>query len=236
MSAERSPVCVVTGVGPGNGAAFCRRFAREGYRVAMLARSAERLESLERDIPGTKGWSVDVTDAQSVAAVFAAIRTDLGPPEVLVHNAGSGVFGAFTDIDARTFEDAWRVNALGLFLCAREAVADMLPRERGNIVVIGATASLRGGAGFAAFAPAKAAARSLAQSMARSLGPRGIHVSHVVIDGVIDTPRTRSLLRDRDPSTFLQPDDIAETVWQLCRQPRTAWTFEIDLRPSVEKW
>ena len=233
---EKTRVCVVTGVGPGHGASFSRRFAAAGYRVAMLARSEERLRELEAKIPGAKGYATDVGDAHAVGKTFARVRADLGPVDVLVHNAGSGSFGSFLDTKPDSFEQAWRINALGLLLCGQEAVKDMLNAGRGAVIVIGATASLRGGAGTAAFAPAKAAQRSLAQSMARSLGPQGIHVGYVVVDGVIDMPRTRQLLRDRPDDFFLKPDEIADTVYHLVEQDRSAWTFELDLRPYGEKF
>ncbi|MCZ6568809.1 MAG: SDR family NAD(P)-dependent oxidoreductase [Deltaproteobacteria bacterium] len=233
---EKTRVCVVTGVGPGNGASFSRRFAAAGYRVAMLARSEERLRELEAKIPGAKGYATDVGDAHAVGKTFARVRADLGPVDVLVHNAGSGSFGSFLDTKPDSFEQAWRINALGLLLCGQEAVKDMLNAGRGAVIVIGATASLRGGAGTAAFAPAKAAQRSLAQSMARSLGPQGIHVGEVVVDGVIDMPRTRQLLRARPADFFLKPDEIADTVYHLVEQDRSAWTFELDLRPYGEKF
>ncbi len=233
---EKTRVCVVTGVGPGNGASLSRRFAAAGYRVAMLARSEERLRELEAKIPGAKGYATDVGDAGAVSKTFARVRADLGPVDVLLHNAGSGTFGSFLETQPGTFEQAWRINALGLLLCGQEAVKDMLNAGRGAVIVTGATASLRGGAGFAAFAPAKAAQRSLAESMARSLGPQGIHVAYVIVDGVIDIPRTRQALRDRPDEFFLQPDRIAETVLHLVEQDRSAWTFELDLRPYGEKF
>ncbi len=230
------PVCVITGVGPGNGAAFTRKFAGAGYRVAMLARSADFLAELEGTIRGTKGYVVDVADARSVQDGFARLRADLGPVAVLLHNAGSGAFGDFLHTAPDIFENAWRVNALGLLLCGHAACPDMLAAGSGAIVITGATASLRGGANFAAFAPAKAAQRSLAQSMARSLGPQGVHVALVIVDGVIDIPATRGMLPNRPTEGFLSPDAIADTVFHLVQQPRSAWTFELDLRPFGEQW
>jgi NAD(P)-dependent dehydrogenase (short-subunit alcohol dehydrogenase family) len=229
-------VCVVTGAGPGNGAAFSRRFAAEGYRVAMLARSEERLRELEAQIPGAKGYVADVGDPDAVRDSFARIRAELGPVDVLVHNAGSGTFSSFMETQPEAFEKAWRTNTLALLLCGQEAVADMLRAGRGAVIVIGATASVRGGAGFAGFAPAKAAQRILAQSMARSLGPQGIHVAYVVIDGVIDIPRTRQALPDKPDEFFLKPDRIADTVLHLVQQDPSAWTFELDLRPFGERF
>jgi len=229
-------VCVITGAGPGNGAAFARRFAREGYRVAMLSRTAERLRELEAQIPGTRGFATDVSDPEVVRERFAQIRAELGPVDILVHNAGSGVFSSFVDTTPEQLESAWRTNTLALLLCGQEAVADMQKTGSGAIIVSGATASLRGGAGTAAFASAKAAQRSLAQSMARSLGPQGIHVAYIVIDGVIDIPRTREMLKDRPDDFFLNPDHIADTVYHLAQQERSAWSFEVDVRPFGEKW
>ncbi len=230
------PVCVVTGVGPGNGASLARLFSREGYRVAMLARSVDRLQGLEREIQDSRAYPVDVGHPLAVRETFSRIRSDLGPVDVLLHNAGSGAFQEFEKLSVEDFESAWRVNALGLLVCGQEAAADMVPRGNGAIVVTGATASLRGAAITAGFAPAKAAQRSLAQSMAKSLGPKGIHVALVIVDGVIDIPRTRDFFKDKPDDFFLAPDRIADTVLHLVRQDRTAWTFEIDVRPYAEKW
>lgn len=228
--------CVVTGVGPGTGAALVRRFAAGGHRVAMIARSADRLSELAGTIPGARGYAADVGDAAAVRDAFARIRSELGPVDTLLYNAGSGVFAPFLDTTPDLFEAAWRVNALGLLLCAREVAPAMVEAGRGTILVTGATASLRGGVNFAAFAPAKAAQRSLAQSMARNLGPHGVHVGYVIVDGVIDIPVTRAMLSDRPDDFFLSPDAIAETFWQLAHQDRSAWTFELDVRPFGEKW
>jgi NAD(P)-dependent dehydrogenase (short-subunit alcohol dehydrogenase family) len=231
-----SPVCVITGVGPGNGAAFTRKFAEAGYRVAMLARDAERLHKLEAEIPNTRGFPTDVGDASAVHETFARVRAQLGAVSVLIHNAGSGMFGPFMNATPDELELSWRTNALALLLCGQEAATDMLAAGAGNIVVIGATASLRGGANFAAFASAKAAQRSLAQSMARGLGAQGVHVSYIIVDGVIDIPNTRGLFPDRPDDFFLQPSAIADTVFHVVQQPRSAWTFEVDVRPFGEKW
>ena len=231
-----TPVCVITGVGPGNGASFTRKFAGAGYRVAMLARDAERLHKLEAEIPNTRGFPTDVSDAGAVREAFGRIRAQLGAVNVLIHNAGSGMFGPFMNATAEELELSWRTNTLALLLCGQEAASDMLAGGGGSIVVIGATASLRGGAAFASFASAKAAQRSLAQSMARGLGPQGVHVAYVIVDGVIDIPNTRALFSDRPDDFFLHPDAIADTVYHVAQQPRSAWTFEVDLRPFGEKW
>jgi len=236
MSLGTSPVCIVTGVGAGTGAAICRRFAREGYRVAMIARSPDTLAEFEADIPGTSAFPTDVTDEDALRASLGRIRQEMGPARVLVHNAGNASFGDLMNVDTAKFEQAWRINTLALFVCGQEVAPGMIAAGGGTILVTGATASLRGGAAFAAFASAKAGQRALAQSMARLLGPKGVHVAYVVIDGVIDMPRTRESMANAPKEPFLAPDAIAETYWQVASQDRSAWTFELDLRPFTEKW
>jgi NAD(P)-dependent dehydrogenase (short-subunit alcohol dehydrogenase family) len=230
------PVCVVVGVGPGNGAAFARKFASEGYDVALLARNQDTLKELEGQIPGSRAFVYDVAAVEKASEAFERIKAEMGPVEVLVYNAGSGQFGSVDDTTPEAFEGSWRVNALGCLVCAKQVIPDMREAKAGNIIVIGATASLRGGANFAAFASAKAAQRSLAKSMSRHLGPDHIHVSYVIIDGVIDLERTRKMIPDKPDEYFLQPDNIAESVFFLTRQSPSAWTFELDLRPFGEKW
>jgi len=229
-------VCLVTGVGAGTGASLVRRFASAGYQVAMLARSEGQLRALEREVRGVRAYVTDVADAEAVAKTVARVRAELGPVSVLLHNAGSGSFASFLEVTPEIFEAAWRVNALALLVLMREIVPDMQRAGGGAIVVTGATASLRGGPVTAAFAAAKAAQRSLAQSAARALGPEGIHVALVIVDGVIDMPRTREFLADRPDDFFLKPDAIADTVFHLVHQDRSAWSFEVDLRPFGEKW
>ena len=171
-----------------------------------------------------------------MAQALATVRAELGPVEVLLYNAGGGQWGDVDDTSAETLTAAWQVNTLGLLLCAQAVLPDLRARSGGAIIVTGATASLRGGANFTAFASAKAAQRSLAQSMARRLGAENIHVALVIVDGVIDTPRTRERMPDRADADFMRADDIAEAVYFLAHQPRSAWTFELDLRPAGERW
>ena len=231
-----SKVCVVAGVGPGNGTAFTRRFVGAGYRVAMLARTEERLAALEAEIPGTRGYVVDIGDAAAVERAFAAIRSDLGPVDVLIHNAAAGAFTAFMDTPPALLETTLRTNTLSLLLLGQQAARDMLARGAGAIVVIGNTSAWRGVANYAGFAPSKAAQRILAQSMARGLGPLGVHVAYVVVDAVIDVPWARSFFADKPDEFFCRPAAIAETVFHVAHQDRSAWTFELDLRPFGEKW
>jgi NAD(P)-dependent dehydrogenase (short-subunit alcohol dehydrogenase family) len=232
----KEKVCVVTGAGPGTGASLARRFSQGGYRVARLARTEKRLHELEKAIPGTRGYPTDVTDEEAVRDTFGRIRSDLGSVDVLLHNAGSGAFAPFLEVTPELFEASWRTNAHALLLLMRHVVPDMLDAARGTILVTGATASWRGGPNTAAFAAAKAAQRSLAQSAARSLGPKGIHVAYVIVDGVIDMPMTRTFFRDQPDEFFLKPDAIAETFYYIAHQDRSAWTFEADIRPFIEKW
>lgn len=229
-------VCVVAGAGPGNGAAIARRFAAAGYRTALCSRSRENLERLAAGIPRSGAYEWDVRDVDAVEPVFARIRQELGPVAVLVYNAGSGVFASIDETTPEILETAWQVNARGLLVAARAALPDMRAAAGGSIVVIGATSSLRGGAHFAPFASAKAAQRSLAQSMARHLGPEGIHVSYVIVDGVVNLPRIRERMPDKPDTFFIEPADVAEAVHFLAHQPRQGWTFELDLRPFGERW
>jgi NAD(P)-dependent dehydrogenase (short-subunit alcohol dehydrogenase family) len=230
------PVCAVVGVGPGNGAALARRFAREGYAVALLARSREASGALAAELGDARAYACDAGDEASVKAAFAAIRTEMGEVDVVAYNAGSGTWGTIEDISADAFEASWRVSALGLFLVSKEVIPAMKKKGAGSIVVIGATASRRGMPRTTAFAPAKAAQKSLAEAMARHLWPLGIHVSVIILDGVVDLERTRKAMADKPDDFFIRPDDVAETAWWLTRQPRSAWSFEVEARPFGEKW
>jgi NADP-dependent 3-hydroxy acid dehydrogenase YdfG len=202
----------------------------------MLARSADRLAELAATTSGSRAYPTDVTDGGAVRDTFAKIRSDLGPIKVLLHNAGNAVFGDFMTISAEDFENSWRTNTMALLVCGQAAAPDMIAGGEGAIVVTGATASLRGGANFSGFASAKAAQRILAQSMARTLGPQGVHVAYVIVDGVIDMPATRAMMPDRPDDAFLKPDDIADSVFHVAHQPASAWTFELDVRPFTENW
>lgn len=234
---QPAPVCVIVGVGPGNGAAFARRFATAGYRVALLARSDTFTRTLADELErAAVAYPCDATSSTDIAATFARIEAELGTVDVLVHNAGNAVLGGVETTRPEQLEQALRVNITGCLLAAQQVVPAMRRRRAGAIVVIGATASRRGAAGFLPFAAAKAGQRNLAESMARELGPSGIHVAHVVIDGVIDTPATRARLPDRAQHTWLAPSAIADAVFTLAHQPPSAWTFELDLRPAVERW
>jgi NAD(P)-dependent dehydrogenase (short-subunit alcohol dehydrogenase family) len=236
MRDEKKGVCAVVGIGPGNGASLARRFAAEGYAVAMLARGTELTGVLARELAGSRAFACDVSDARSVDTTFAAVRDQLGEVDVLVYNAGSGAWGNIEEATAADFEAAWRVNTLGAFLVAKQVIPAMKKAGRGNIVFIGATASRRGNVKTAVFAPAKAAQKSLAESMARHLGPAGIHVSVVIVDGVVSLPRTRAMMKDKPDTFFVQPDDLADLVFHVTEQKRSTWSFEVEARPFGEKW
>lgn len=233
---DAQPLCAVVGAGPGNGRAFAERFAAAGYRVALLARHVEQLRDIAQNIPDALLVGCDVSRRDDVRNASQHIQTSHGSPAVLIYNAGSGTFGSVDDIDEEVFEQAWRINAAGLLAWVQAVLPGMREAGGGRIVVVGATAAKRGGADFAAFASAKHAQYGLAQSLARKLAPENIHVSYVVIDGVIDTPRTREMMPDAEDAFFLNSDAIAESVYQLTQQPASARSFEIDLRPFGERW
>ena len=227
------PVCAVVGIGPQNGAAFARRFAAEGYAVALLSRNTEYSNELAAEIGSAKAYACDVTDSAAVKAAFTAVSAELGEIDVLVYNAGSGVWGNIEELSANDFEQSWRINAMGAFLVSKQVIPSMKQKKAGTIIFVGATASLRGKPFTTAFAPAKASQRSLAQAMARHLWPMGIHVSLIIIDGGVKTADADTNVNAPEA---LNPDDIATTAYFLSQQPRSAWSFEVDVRPSQESW
>jgi NAD(P)-dependent dehydrogenase (short-subunit alcohol dehydrogenase family) len=241
---EKRPVALVVGAGDATGGAVARRFAREGVVTCVTRRHAEALAPLVARIAAEGGtahaFGSDARDEDAVLKLFSQIESELGALEVVVFNIGGNVRFNIADTTARVYRKVWEMGAFAGFLVGREAARVMLPRGRGSLFFTGATASLRGGAGFAAFAGAKHALRALAQSLARELGPQGIHVAHVVIDGAIDT----AFIRENFPERYalkardgiLDPEAIAEAYWYLHNQPRAAWTQELDLRPWIERW
>ena len=233
-------VAAVLGVGPGLGAAVARRFAREGFGVALMARREESLAPVREEIEGSGGDALsvaaDATDPGSVASAFERVHAELGDPEVFVYNAGAFRMGGILEIPPEDFDACFRANCAGAFYAAQQVLPAMVERGRGTVLLTGATAALRGSARFSALAVGKFGLRALAQSMAREFGPQGVHVAHVVIDGQIDTPRVREMSPDREEDTMLSPEAIAEAYWRLHTQHRTAWTLELDLRPSVESF
>ena len=242
MSARK--VALVIGAGDATGGAIARRFAREGFVAAPVRRHADKLaalvEQIEKDGNAVRPFGVDARDEEQMVALVAEIERTIGPIEVAVFNIGANVRFPIHEMTSRVYRKVWEMAALAGFLVGREAAKVMLPRQRGTIIFTGATASLRGGVGFCAFAGAKHALRALAQSMARELGPKGIHVAHTVIDGAIDTAFIAQNFPERyalkASDGILNPDAIAEAYWQLHCQQRSAWTHELDLRPWSETW
>jgi NAD(P)-dependent dehydrogenase (short-subunit alcohol dehydrogenase family) len=237
MAKSGKQVAVVTGVGPGLGAALARRFAAE-YAIAINARRAEFLHSLGDELRAEGGEILevpaDIGDRAQVEAAFAKIRQQLGPVDVLLYNAGSGSFGGISDITPEAYEQSWRVNAFGAFLSAKAVIPGMLERGTGAILFTGATAGVKAGPRSVAFGPAKFAMRGLAQSLARDLGPKGIHVAWINVDGVIDIPGRK--IPGFNEEDMLKPEAIAETYWHVAHQNRSAWTMELEVRPFKEKF
>ncbi|APW43347.1 SDR family oxidoreductase [Rhodoferax saidenbachensis] len=243
-TSSQPKVALVIGAGDSTGGAIAKRFAKEGFIACVTRRSADKLQPLVDSIRAEGGqafgYASDARKEEDVAALFEQIEAEHGPIEVLVFNIGANVPCSILDETARKYFKIWEMACLSGFLNAQQAARRMVKRERGTILFTGATAALRGASHFAAFAGAKHALRALAQSMARELGPKNIHVAHVVVDGAIDTDFIRTSFPERyalkDQDGILNPEHIAENYWYLHNQPRDAWTFELDLRPYMERW
>jgi NAD(P)-dependent dehydrogenase (short-subunit alcohol dehydrogenase family) len=202
----------------------------------MLARNSQRLVELERELPDSKGYTCDVSDAAQVKVTADRIERELGVPTTLVHNAVGGAFGSFLEIDPAVLNRNFQVNTMGLLYLARRLTPAMISAGSGNVIVTGNTSALRGRPSFAGFAPTKAAQRILAEAMARELGPKGVHVAYIIIDAVIDVPWTRERFQDRPDDFFIKPAAIAEEAWHLTQQDRSGWSFNVELRPYGETW
>jgi NAD(P)-dependent dehydrogenase (short-subunit alcohol dehydrogenase family) len=230
------PLAIITGVGPGTGAAIVRRFHEGGYQVAMLARTAERLGALSEELSDAFAAPCDVSDPAALDATLDEVERRAGAPKVVVHNAVGGAFGSFLDIDPDVLARNFQVNVMALLHLARWAAPRMEGAGGGALITTGNTSALRGKAGFAGFAPTKAAQRILAESIARTMGPRGVHVAYLVIDAVIDLAWTRERYADKPDDFFIRPADIAEEIWHIAHQPRSAWSFVSEVRPYAETW
>lgn len=231
-NSSEQPLALITGVGPGVGTSLVRRFAEAGYRVAMIARDANRLAELEAEIPGAFAMPCDVTDTQALKQVIDKI----GAPKVVVHNAVGGSFASFQEIDPDVLRKNFEINTMALLHLAQLVAPGMIEAGEGSIIVTGNTSALRGKPKFAGFAPSKAAQRILAESLARDLGPKGVHVAYLVIDAVIDVPWARKMHSEAADDFFIQPKSIAAEVFHLAHQPKDAWTFLTEVRPYHEKW
>ena len=229
-------ICLVTGVGPGTGSALARRFAAAGYQVAMLARTESRLRELAAELPGASAYPCDVADEAQVAATLARVNRELGAPSVLIHNAVGGAFGDFLEIEPAVLQRNFAINTMALLHLARGVAPAMIEAGEGTILVTGNTSAYRGKARFAGFAPTKAAQRVLAESLARSLGPKGIHVAYLAIDAVIDVPWARQQFRDKPDEFFAKPSAIADVAFGIAQQDRSAWAFDVVVRPFGEPW
>ena len=226
---------VVAGVGPGLGAALVRKFAHEGCRVAMFARSRDYLEQLVTENHDSKLLAVptDISNAEQVRRGFTRVREEFGAIDILINHASASAWSGISELTPEKFEHAWRVTTFGAFLCCQEAARDMIARKSGVILFTGATSSIRGRKGSLDFSSAKFALRGLADSLARELWPQNIHVAHIIIDGVIDPSPAE---RKNEDEPMLEPDEIAETYWAIAEQKRSAWTFELEVRPNREEF
>ena len=233
---QQSKVALVTGVGPGTGAAIVRRLGAGGYRVALLARDGDRLATLQAAIAGSKAFVCDVADEAQLYRTMDQVEETMGSPRLVVHNAVGGAFGTFQDIEPAILTRNFQINVVALLHLARRLAPAMVAAGDGALIATGNTSALRGKANFAGFAPTKAAQRILAEAMARELGPKGVHVAYIVIDAVIDVPWTRKRYPDAKDDYFIQPKAIAEEVWHLAHQDKSAWSFNVELRPFREPW
>ncbi len=243
MAATDKPIALIVGGGDHLGSAIARRFAIEGFHIVATRRKGD-LAPLVKEIEalGTSATALhsDARDEAQVVELIDKVEAELGPISVAIFNVGGNVRFSICETTARVYRKVWEMCAFAGFLVGREVAKRMLPRQQGTIIFTGASASLRGSSGFAAFAGGKHALRALAQSMARELGPQGIHVAHVVVDGLIQNEATAPFLPDvfasKEKDGVIQPDDLAHIYWQIHSQPRTAWTFEQDARPFSEQW
>lgn len=249
MAPSQMPLCIVTGVGDATGASVVRKFASNGYRVAMIARNRERLSTLEKTIDGAHAFPCDISDLEAFEETLQGVRARLGAPDVLIHNAVSHTFGRLLETDPAELEQNFRVNTTALLYFVRFFVEDMIERGSGTIIATGNTASLRGVANYVLFAPTKAAQRVLCQSLARDLGPQGIHVGYVTVDAAIDVTwlgetddvRPAWLTPPSDwpysrEDYFADPDGIADEIFHMTHQGKTVWAFETTIRPFAEPW
>lgn len=226
MSAAK--VCAVFGYGPGLGAATAKKWSANGFQVALLSRTLEKVRSAESSIPNSKGFACDVTNPAEIESAVKSIEASLGPIHTVVYNAGNGVWKTWDQIDLDLFDSAMKTNVHGLLKVTQMTAPGMVSRGQGSIMVTGATASMRGKPFTAGFAPQKGAQRLLSQSLARDLAPKGVHVGLFIIDGIIG-------MDGSDPKK-LDPNAIAQTYWDIANQPKSCWTFEMEVRPNVENW
>lgn len=228
--------CLITGVGPGTGSALARRFSEGGYRVAMMARKPDRLYALQKELPGSGVYPCDVADTEKLLTTLAQIRDEMGAPAILVHNAVRGTMGDFLDMKPADLERNFQINTMALVHLGQALAPAMIAAGEGAIICTGNTSAYRGKPNFSGFAPSKAAQRILAEAMARSLGPKGVHVAYVAIDAVIDLEWTRQRSPEKPDDYFCKPADIAAECYRIAHQPKSAWSFDVVIRPFGETW
>lgn len=233
---DKPKVCLVTGVGPGTGRSLVKRFIKDGYEVAMLARSGERLTRLEQELDNAYAFPCDVSDTEALTNTIDRVRNKLGAPNVVIHNAVGGAFGNFMEIEPEVLERNFQVNTMAMLHLARLTIPNMIDQGSGVIIGTGNTSAHRGKASFAGFAPSKAAQRILLESIARHVGPMGVHAAYVAIDAVIDVPWARELAPNKPDEFFAKPDDIAEECFRIAHQPRSTWSSDVVIRPFGEIW
>ena len=234
---ERKPACIVIGVGPGTGEALVRRFAQGGYAVAMIARKAARLERIAGDVADSRAYPCDVTDHDALRVTLKRIVADLGVPKVVIYNGAAAVFAAYDEIDIAQFERTFRVNVSSLLVVAQELAPAMVERGDAALLVTGNTGAWRGKPHFTGFAPTKAGQRILAEALARTLGPSGLHIAHITIDAMIDIPWVRERMGEgRTDEDYAKPVDIAGEMFHIAHQPRSTWSFNVEIRPHREPW
>lgn len=229
-------ICLILGVGPGNGLAFINQFTGEDYHVIAISRSSYKLAARLEDPSCVDLYNADLMKKDEIDDLLDKIISKYGPIDTLVYNAGNAVLGNVHQITLETFQQAWHLNTLACLQVIQKCLPAMQAEQKGNIIIIGATASLRASAGFLAFASAKAAQRSMAESIAKEVAKDKIHVAYIIVDGVIDMPTTREYFSDKEDEFFVQPKHIAQTVYQLTQQQPSAWSFQLDLRPFSESW
>ena len=235
-------ICLIAGCGPGTGSESVKKFTQEGYKVAMLARNIDLLNELQSKFKNSYAYKCDVSDMDQIANVCSKVKKDIGAPNIFIHNAVAGVAdgglaGSFLSDNPERLDRNFKVNTKSLLYFARELAPNMIENKSGAIIITGNTSALRGKPDFIYFAPTKAAQRVMAESLARELGPKGVHVAYILIDAAIDTPRTRPIFAaDKDDDFFCKPKDIANEIFHVAHQPRSAWSFNVELRPDNEKW
>ncbi len=236
---NKKPICLITGLGEGTGGHTAIKFASAGYRIAMIARTKERLARYERNLIGSKGYVCDVANIELLQETCKRIKKEMGPPQILIHNAVKGNFEKLLDGKPEWLEQNFRINTTSFMYLVHAFIPDMLKSKKGVIIVTGNTAAKRGIANTPYFAPTKAAQRILAQSLARDFGPKGIHVAYITVDASINTPWTRNRIKkqlNQPDIIFTQPEDVADEIFHIAHQKRSAWSFDVEIRPDIEKW